>query len=148
MDPWPFEDEEWDEISELTHRLTNSTLADDQILHGSIHRELIERLCELMEKYGEHPVLLETLADFAEDPNERLSLYWKALKLSVKHEMPTLTIRIFLAELLIEEFQDAKEARQVLKDGEDEFLDREEEPEWVSKFAELWWQCRVEKSED
>ena len=145
MDPWLFEDEEWDEIGELTHRLTNSTLADDDVLHESIHRELIERLCELTEKYGDHPVLLETLADYVEDPNERLLLYRKALQLSEKHGMPTLTIRVWLAELLLEELNDAAEARRVLKDGEDEFLEGDQEPEWVSKFAELWWQCRVEK---
>jgi len=97
VDPWPFEDEDWDNVVTITGRLTNAILADDEVLRQSIREELIQRIDDLTEKYGEHPVLLETLADFVTESNWRLGLYRRALDLSVKHGMPTLTIRVFLA---------------------------------------------------
>ena len=148
MDPWPFEDRDWRKVEKIIERYKKAATAADDVVCRSLSREMHDLMVKLERKYGEHPVLLETRADFTKGRIKRLKLCRRALELSVEHGMPTLTIRIWLAELLLEEFRDPKEARRVLKEGEDEFLEPDQEPDWVSKFAELWWQCRPMKSED
>jgi hypothetical protein len=148
MDPWPFDDRDWSKVEKIIERYKKAVFAADDVVCHSLSREMHALVVKLEKKYGEHPVLLETKADFTEGRNKRLKLYRRALELAVEHGMPTLTIRIWLAELLLEEFRNAKEARRVLKEGEDEFLEPDQEPDWVSKFAELWWKCRPAGTED
>jgi len=148
MDPWPFEDEDWEEVERLNWRAFEAVRAEDDIVRESIRQEMLDKLRELEDKYGEHPVLLETRADNTRDAREQLRLYRRALELAVEHGHDTLTIRIWLAELLLDGFGEADQARQVLKDGEDEFLDPDQEPEWASKFAEVWWRCRPQELSD
>ena len=48
----------------------------------------------LRARHGEHPVLLETRADFAEDDVERVALYRRAAGLAAVHGLATLNIRL------------------------------------------------------
>jgi hypothetical protein len=75
MNPFPFSESEWSRVAAATLAATNATLADDEVLSASHFVELQSVLTELRRVYGDHPVLLETEADFAAEGAERIALY-------------------------------------------------------------------------
>lgn len=113
MEEFPFTDDEWAVVGEAARQVVNATLADDEPLHASRLLDLQDVLDALRRRYGEHPVLLETEADFAASPAESIPLYRRAESIAVAHNLPTLSIRLDLASCLIDMRQLA-EARQVL----------------------------------
>jgi hypothetical protein len=114
MNPFPFTSEEWEKVQEASRALTNPTLADDDILEASHLRELQAVLEELRTRYGDHPVLLETEADFQNDPRHRVVLYRAALQLAEKYLVPTVSIRLSLAEVLLADLGDSTAAAKEL----------------------------------
>src|SRR5215469_16388269 len=114
MNPFPFSTKEWQLVSESSLALTNATLADDEVLRTSQFAELQAVLAELRAEHGEHPVLLETEADFEDEPSRRLVLYRAALHVAEEHDLPTLSIRISLASVLLEDFANTKAAAKEL----------------------------------
>ena len=75
---------------------------------------------KLENKYGRHPVLLETLADFTDEPEESKKLYTDALEIAKKNGLPKISICISFAELLIDHFDDNAYALQILKSTDNE----------------------------
>lgn len=101
MEEFPFTQEEWDAVSRAAACIVNATGAGDDVLHAACVRDLQQVLAELRRRYGDHPVLLETEADFLEDGPECIALYEQAVRIAVGHDLPTLSIRLALARTLL-----------------------------------------------
>ncbi len=80
MEAFPFSSDEWSQVQEAARGVVNASLAGDGVLQASLLEEFRDILVVLRAKYGEHPVLLETAADFTEDTSERVALYEAAKK--------------------------------------------------------------------
>lgn len=103
MDQFPFTAAEWKAVSDAGLQIANATFMDDSVLHASRLNDLLDVLSELREKYGDHPILLETEADFIhDDDHEQIALYRRAVSIAETHQLETLSIRIALARVLIE----------------------------------------------
>ncbi len=102
MEQFPFSKTEWKAVENATLPVVNAGLADDPVLGASYLVDLLDVLDRLDSRYGEHPVLLETRADFIEDEEERIALYRRAVGLAKRHELQTLTTRIALARVLLD----------------------------------------------
>jgi hypothetical protein len=102
VEAFPFTDAEWDGVKEAALPLVNATFAEDDALRASCFTELREVLGELRAWHGDHPVLLETEADFTEDDAEQVALYRRAASIATAHGLPTLSIRLSLARVLLD----------------------------------------------
>jgi len=96
---FPFTQDEWHEVSQHTLAVLNATLMDDEVLRSSKFVELQELLGAMRAKYGAHPVLLETEADFCDDPDQSLELYQAALAIARREGLPTDSIQDELSRL-------------------------------------------------
>lgn len=110
MEEFPFTKVEWDLVSEAARRVANTAFADDMLYDARL-AELQAALRELRSKHGEHPALLETEADFLDDSADRVALYLRAAQVADEHKLETITIRISLARVLLEELKDANAAK-------------------------------------
>ena len=140
MEMFPFTPADWITVQAASHAVLNATLADDDVLAESYFNNLMMVLNELCGKYGEHPVLIETEADFADDPVQQVIRYRCALRLAEAHQLPTLSIRLSLARVLLEHFGDSSVARNELMACQHEMaenVDRSTKSEW----SELLAQC-------
>jgi hypothetical protein len=126
MEPFPFTEQDWAAVSSAAIAVAQAGLADDDVLRQSALLDLEELITSLSGKYGEHPVLLETLADFESDPERQVTLYRRALQQAERFGLPTVTIRLALARVLLEELQNPVEAGEVLMDGESELAGHED----------------------
>jgi hypothetical protein len=145
MNLFPFTDGQWAEVESAACAITNATLADDTVLRESLLLELFDTLGKLREQYGEHPVLLETEADYEADPAEREAKYREAIHLAEENALPTITIRLSLAALLIDELHNAVAARRVLVDCQSELRRREDQ--WdCEQWNELMQKCDSAKA--
>jgi hypothetical protein len=124
VEEFPFNQREWQEVADVSMSHTNATLADDAVLQASLYVELQEVLDKLRRKYGEHPILIETAADFGDDATERRDMYRSAVRLAEANGLPTFTIRISLGRLLLQEFDDPTQAAQELSACEAELAAR------------------------
>ena len=115
MQPFPFRESEWQRIQNASCSLVKATLENDSVLRASLLAELMAVLEEIRQEHGEHPILLETAADFCDDPVSQLDLYRSAIRLAEASNLPTLTIRLSLASLLLEDFDDPRQAAKELK---------------------------------
>ena len=118
--------------------IVNATLIEDSVLHDSHVVALLDILAALRQRYGEHPVLLETEADFTENDEDRLALYRKAIRLADADGLPTLSIRLSLAQLLLDSGR-ASEARI-------ELLACEQEARGADDFDKASWEELVRVS--
>lgn len=62
---------------------------------------MLHRLADLREQHGDHPVLLETIAEYTDDEEQRAVLYREAAAIAVVNGLPTLSIRMSLAYALM-----------------------------------------------
>ena len=69
---------------------------------ASAYAGFLDKLGELRARYGCHPVLPETQADFADDNAEGIALYRRAPAVAEADRLPALNIRLSLAGLLLE----------------------------------------------
>lgn len=102
MDPWPFTKAEWADVGDAALPVVNAGLAEDAVLRASHLIGLLDVLDGLRAKHGDHPVLLETEADFIKEDDERLTLYRRAVSVAEANDIQTLSIRLSLAQLLID----------------------------------------------
>jgi hypothetical protein len=114
MEAFPFTFEEWSCVSEAARAVVNATFAKDEVLHASRLEELECALSDLQDKYGQHPVLLETEADFTREASKRIVLYEKAKQLALAGGCPTYSIQLSLVRVLLEERDDAERDLQEL----------------------------------
>lgn len=137
MEQFPFTEPEWGQVVDATLDVTNATLADDEVLRGSCLVTLQQVLGELRQRYGDHPALVETAADFIDDEADRVVLYKLAIGSAAGHGLPTLSIRLSLARLLLEMGRSA-EAKSELSACEGELPngDEAERKEWLAVAAE------------
>ena len=138
MKAFPFTRSEWKSVSDASFPILNATLSNDTAVRDSYFIELQEVLATLRVRYGDHPVLLETEADFSDDDSERLSLYQRAVALAEENQLPTLSIRLSLIRLLIDGGNHAS-ALQELGACEVEVAraDSDEASDWARLKAEL-----------
>lgn len=140
LDPFPFSESEWGRVSKAAAEVTNATLMDDGVLAASKLVDLQIVLTSLREIHGDHPVLLETEADFLRDPMQSYQLYLQAIDGAVRGSIPTYTVRISLAALLLDDLSDRVAARTQLMACEvetTELGDSWEQAQW----AELLQRC-------
>jgi hypothetical protein len=114
MMPFPFTEVEWAAVREAVLQVDNSGLADDEVLRASHLASLLDVLAMLRTRYGDHPVLVETEADFTEDDYERVALYHRAAATALDNGLPTLSIRLSLAEVLLELGRPVEAAAELL----------------------------------
>ena len=137
MESWPFSKAEWASVSEAALPVVNASLAEDAVVRASHLIGLLDVLAGLRERHGDHPVLLETEADFTDDDGERVSLYRRAVGVAEANGIQTLTIRLSLSRLLLDRGQhDA--ARDELLACESELPDGDESDRasWAELIAE------------
>jgi hypothetical protein len=116
---------------------TEAEWAADPVLRASLLVGLLDVLAELRARHGDHPVLLEAQADFTDDDGERVALYRRAVRVALTHGLPTLSIRLSLARVLLGAGQPAA-ARVELRAcaGEAHLGDEAERSEWAELLAE------------
>lgn len=144
MDEFPFTQEEWDHVAEVVGRMVNASLAGEIAVHDSLMNDLDSILDELRRRHGEHPILIETAADFLDDPTERIRLYRAAVDLAERNRLPTITIRLSLVEVLLEHLGDSRAAADELLACRDESRTTSD-PDDRRKWSELMRDC-VRKS--
>ena len=99
MLPFPFSRSEWQVV---TNQLSEFLRVDAAQLLLENRRKLQRILSALDEQYGEHPVLLETEADWLFDsPYKRLSKYRRAEYVAQANGLPTYSIRLSIAEICL-----------------------------------------------
>lgn len=134
---WPFSESERNAVSEAALPVVNAGLVHDAVLRASCLLGLLDVLAGLRERHGEHPALLETEADFAEDDAERIALYRRAVSLAEANGIQTLTIRLSLSRVLLETGQ-RESALDELRACEGELTevgDDSDRAEWTELFA-------------
>ena len=135
MEPFPFTETEWDRITEISLSLTNASLANDEVLEASLLLTFLEDIDKLRVQHGEHPVLDETEADFLPDPWERIVKYRSAIRMAEDNSLPTMSIRVSLAGVYLDDFSDYRRALVELRRCEPELatggrVDEDERQHW------------------
>lgn len=102
MKPFPFTKAEWAAVGDAALGVVNAGMSDDADIRESHLCGLLDVLAELRAIHGDHPVLLETEADFTEDDGGRVALYQRAVRVAVANGLPTLSIRLSLARVLLD----------------------------------------------
>jgi hypothetical protein len=102
VEAFPFTKAEWHPQKDLALSILNAEFAEDDVLAASLRLEMLDRMDALRARHGDHPVLLETAADYTEDTPERAALYRRAVDLADAHGLPTLSIRLSFASVLTE----------------------------------------------
>ena len=116
----PFAEHDWDRVVEAGCDIVNASACEDEVLHQAAINALRYLLEQLSRTYGRHPVLTETLADFVDDPAERVGLYRQAQAGAEEIEYPLHTIQISFAETLLESMDDPQLALQELLRGKND----------------------------
>src|SRR5262249_28277770 len=114
MEAFPFTEAEWDPLKDAAESILDAYYAEDGVLEASHRIEILDQLARLRERHGDHPVLLETIADYTEDPPERILLYRQAIEIAEAHRLPTLSIRLALAGVLVLDLGDSATALEEL----------------------------------
>lgn len=137
MEAFPFTEAEWAAVREAARPVVNAWLAEDTVLRASHLVGLLDVLAGLRARHGDHPVLLETEADFTEDDAERVARYRRAAEIAAAHGLPTLSIRLSLARVLLDSGeQGAALAGLLACEGELVEGDESERASWVELVAE------------
>lgn len=129
MEAWPFAEEDWDSLEEAVIDLVNASGEEDDEVIAANLKNVFDLLEALAIKYGPHPVLYETKADILPHPAERVELYKQAISLAENNALQTLTIRLSLADVLIQDLGDFAAARKQLAACQGE-LTEEDMDEW------------------
>jgi hypothetical protein len=135
---FPFTTAEWDAVSSAARFVLYAGLAndtDEQALHFVKLRAV---LAKLRTRYGDHPVLLETEADFSHDNAERIALYRQAARIAAAHGIPTFSIRLALSRTLLETGERTAARGELMAcEGEVSGRDDQERADWAALVAEL-----------
>jgi hypothetical protein len=124
-------------VVELAAEITNATMADDDALADSLYQRLRVYHEEQLAAGGSHPFIIETLADYTDDPAHALGYYEQALAMSrqMTGDEPTHTIIICLGERLIE-LGRREQAEAFIRDGLAEAI-RRGDRDWIQNANEL-----------
>jgi hypothetical protein len=136
VEAFPFTEAEWAPIRELAVPILDAHAADDA-LYASLRLEMLHRLADLRERHGDHPALLETIADYTDGDGERAALYRRAVDLAVANGLPTLSIRLFFARVLLDLGQPAAARAELLAcEGEARCGSERDWAGWADLLAE------------
>jgi len=137
MKAFPFTDAEWAPVRSAALSILNADAAGDEVLKASLRLDMLDLLAGLRERHGDHPVLLETVADYTDNNTERAVLYRQAVDIAVANGLPTLSIRLFFARVLLDLGQPGA-ARKELRacEGEARGRSERERAEWADLMAE------------
>jgi hypothetical protein len=72
----------WDRVIEKACDVANATRTDDDPMYDVYREQMLELLDELEADFGTQSRILDTRADYIDDPIERRRLYTKALELA------------------------------------------------------------------
>lgn len=72
----------WDRVIEKACDVANATRADGDPMYDVYREQMLEILDELEAEFGTQSRILDTRADYLDDPFERRRLYTKALQLA------------------------------------------------------------------
>ncbi len=103
MEAFPFTKSDWEKIRAPMFDVVDAGFADDDVLRASAFQKFVSVLDALRAKYGRHPVLLETEADFTDETPRAIALYRVAIDLALAHGLPAYAIRISLASRYLDE---------------------------------------------
>ena len=78
----PITKEAWGRVLQAACDCANAAMADDDVLLEVHHNSMSEILDEMDAEFGEHACLLDTRADYLDNPDERRALYQRALALA------------------------------------------------------------------
>ena len=140
MDAFPFTDAEWEPLEDTALAILDAGSAGDDVLRASLRLHVLDLLAGLRGRHGDHPFLLELTADYMEEEDEdeaRAVLYRRAVDLAAANGLPTVTIRMSLARLLLDS-GDRAGALDQLRAGEGEVPGRSEaeQTQWAGLLAE------------
>ena len=136
MKSWPFSKAEWASVKDAMLPVVNAGLAEDAVVQASHLIGLLDVLAGLRARHGDHPVLLETEADFTEDDGDRVSLYRRAVSVAEANGIQTLTIRLSLSWLLLDMGQhDAARDELLACEGELADGDESDRASWAELVA-------------
>ncbi len=148
MEEFPFTSREWARVCEEGDRVLKASLMDDPVLAAVYFEKLRLVLARLRTRYGEHPVLLETEADYLpDDPPACVALYRRACRIALAGGLPTYSIRIALAYVLLEDLGQPGPALQELLACQADLplhADAWEQKQWAELAAECSRQARTE----
>ena len=127
----------YERVGELAADMTNATLADDHALAESLYQRLHRYYEEQLEAGRSHPFIIETLADYTDDPAQALCYYEQALAMSrhMASDEPTHTILIGIGQQLIE-LGRREQAEAFIRDGRAESL-RRGDTDWIENADRL-----------
>jgi hypothetical protein len=73
---------DWEAVHELACDVASAAMEDDEGLLAAMNAAMIDLLSKLNAKYGDHPAILATMADYLDDTNDRRAWYLKALAIA------------------------------------------------------------------
>jgi hypothetical protein len=114
VDRFPFSKREWRVVRDAAREVADATAGALPSRRAARWADFKSALDGLRNKYGEHPALLETEADFTSDAPAAVALYRRAEELAAANTLPTLSIRISMARLLVEDLAQPGAARAAL----------------------------------
>jgi hypothetical protein len=138
VEAFPFTDAEWEPVEDAALAIVNAGSAGDDVLGASLRAEMHGLLADLRARHGDHPFLLELVADYTEDDDPgREALYRRALGIAAAHGLPTFTIRLALARLLLEASEPASALAELrAAEGSVPHRQESEQAEWAELVAE------------
>jgi hypothetical protein len=110
----PLTSDELYAVRRAARAVTRAARAGDDEGRAALFADLQSILAEVRQRRGHHPVLWELEADFTSDPEVAADLYTRAEQAACEAGLPTLTIRLSLARLLLKELGCPGEARTAL----------------------------------
>jgi hypothetical protein len=127
----------YEHVCDLAANITNATLADDSALAESLYQRLRLYHEEQLAAGRSHPFIIETLADYSNDPTQAVHYYEQALAMSLRmsSDEPTHTILIGIGEQLIE-LGRREQAEAFIRDGRAEAL-RRGDTDWIENADRL-----------
>lgn len=128
----PLKSDELYAVRRAAQAVARAAKAGDADSRTTRFAELQTVLNEVRQRRGDHPVLWELEADFTSDPAVAADLYRRAEQAASEAGLPTLSIRLSLARLLLKELGRPGEARAALT------ACAEELPEATDKQSALW----------
>ena len=140
MEEFPFTAEDWQRVGDAAWPKVNATWASEEAVSASAFLTLQEVVQELRANYGEHPILLETEADFTDEDAESQRLYRVAIALANTHGLQTLTIRLSLARSLLhtgpteDAIAELHACEAELPDG-----DASQREDWYDMVSQVTW---------
>jgi hypothetical protein len=135
--PQGISDADWDRVKELAVAIVNATQDDEE--GGEAETDaLMTFLDGLEKKYGAHPGILSTRADFLSDPDEAVALLEQAYALAVdrKDARGRLYIADTLAGTFIRELEDAAAGETWLQRVAEELKSTGDESD-ITSYEEL-----------